>query len=53
MPELRPAPGTRPAPDLPSGQEAWVGRWSRIYALVLGFLALLIALFAWLTRIYS
>ncbi len=27
--------------------------WGRVYAFVLAFLALLIALFAWLTRIYS
>ena len=27
--------------------------WGRVYAFVLAFLALLIALFAWLTRTYS
>ena len=27
--------------------------WGRLYAFVLAFLALLIALFAWLTHIYS
>jgi len=30
-----------------------IQHWGRVYAVVLAFLALLIALFAWLTTIYS
>ena len=30
-----------------------IRHWGRVYAVVLAFLALLIALFAWLTTIYS
>lgn len=55
-----PVPG--PAPDrVPdsessaptSGATPGIQRWGRVYVLVLAFLALLIALFAWLTRTYS
>jgi hypothetical protein len=39
----------------PAASDATPGiqHWGRVYAIVLAFLALLIALFAWLTRIYS
>jgi len=38
-----------PASDTTPG----IRHWGRVYAVVLAFLALLIALFAWLTTIYS
>jgi hypothetical protein len=50
VPPDMPMPETPPAPhELPPGFR----RWSRVYVFVLSLLALLIAFFAWLTRVYS
>ena len=43
------ANSSAPASDTTPG----IRHWGRVYAVVLAFLALLIALFAWLTTIYS
>ncbi len=40
----------RPGPDLEDEPPPVLGRWRNLYALVIGVLAALIALFAWLTR---
>ena len=50
MPPAVPDPHSpTPAPDPTPGSQ----RWGRVYAFVLAVLALLITIFAWLTRVYS
>jgi hypothetical protein len=53
-----PGPARNRVPDSDSsapssGATPGIQHWGRVYVLVLTFLALLIALLAWLTRIYS
>ena len=45
--------GSAPVPAPTSDTTPGIQHWGRVYAVVLAFLALLIALFAWLTTIYS
>ena len=52
-PQSRGAAIASNSPDPTSDTTPGIQHWGRIYAVVLAFLALLIALFAWLTRIYS
>ena len=52
-PQSRRAATASNSPGPASDTTPGIQHWGRIYAVVLAFLALLIALFAWLTTIYS